>query len=87
MDDKVYREHLEALGEDVVRYRLGNRMPIGNKPENNPSPEFAGAWLAEKAKARIRKDNFRFWVIFIVAVVSAIAAVIAALPVIKSWMG
>jgi hypothetical protein len=87
MNDKVYREHLEELGEDVVRYRLGNRMAIGNKAENNPSPEFAGAWLTEKAKARSRKENFRFWAILIVAVISAIAAVIAAAPVIKSWIG
>ena len=85
MNDKVYREHLEELGEDVVRYRLGNRMAIGNKAENNPPPEFAGAWLTEKAKARRRAESRRFWAVMIVAVISAVAAIIAAQPVVKSW--
>jgi hypothetical protein len=85
MNDKVYREHLEELGEDVVRYRLGNRMPIGNKAENNPPPEFAGAWLTEKAKARRRAEGRRFWAVMIVAIISAVAAIVAAQPVVKSW--
>jgi hypothetical protein len=82
-----YRQYLETLGEDVVRHRLANRMPIGDKPENNPSYEFTRAWLIEKARVRGRRESLRFWVILIVAVVSAIAAVIAAVPVLKSWVG
>ncbi len=86
MNEKVYREHLEELTEGVVLYRLGNRMAIGDKPENNPPYEFARAWLIEKEKARSKRENFRFWIILIVAVISAVAAIIAAVPVVNSWV-
>jgi hypothetical protein len=86
MSDDDYRRYMESVGEDVVRHRLANRMPIGDRPENNPRPEFATAWLAEKDKTRTWKDNVRFWTLLGVAVISAIAAVIAAWPVVVMWI-
>jgi len=80
-----FRSALEKLGEDVVRHRLSNRMPIGDGADNLPYDE-AKAWLAEKADARRRAENLRYWTILIVAVVSAIAAIVAAVPVVKSWV-
>lgn len=49
---RIFVEALENIGEDVVRFRLGNRMPIGDRPEDNPPPEFARLWLKEKDKLR-----------------------------------
>jgi hypothetical protein len=80
-----WREALEKLGEDVVLHRLANRMPIGDGADNLPY-DVARAWLAKRATRRRMVDSVRFWIILIVAVVSAIAAVIAALPVINGWI-
>jgi hypothetical protein len=55
-----YSQYLETLGEEVVQYRLANRMPIGDKPENNPPYEFVRNWLVKKAKARKKAENRRF---------------------------
>ena len=85
MSDDVYRQHLEKLGEDVVRHRLANRMAIGDRPENNPPYEFVHIWLGAKVAKRRRAENWRYGIVLTVAVISAIAAGIAAWPVIKSW--
>jgi hypothetical protein len=84
--DDDYRRYLKILGEDVVGHRLANRMPIGDTPENNPPYELARAWLSERAAARQSTERFRFWTVLIIAVISAIAAIIAAWPVVKAWM-
>jgi type IV secretory pathway component VirB8 len=84
--DDEYRQYLDILGEDVVRHRLANRMPIGDKAENNPPYELARTWLTEKAKARNKVENRRFWIILIIAIISAVAAGIAAIPVVQSWI-
>jgi hypothetical protein len=86
MQDDAYRQHLEELGEEVVRHRLGNRMAIGDRAENNPPYEFTRGWLAEKASLRDKAERRRYLIVLIVAVISAIAAVIAAAPVVKSWV-
>jgi hypothetical protein len=82
MSDDVYRQHLEKLGEDVVRHRLLNRMAIGDRPENNPPYEFVHIWLGAKVAKRRRAENWRYGIILTVAVISAIAAVMAAWPAI-----
>jgi hypothetical protein len=83
---RIYHEALEKLGEDVVGHRLGNRMPIGDAAENNPPYEFVKAWLAEKAAERRRTESRRYTTILTITIISAVAAVIAALPVLKSWI-
>jgi hypothetical protein len=85
MSDDVYRQHLEKLGEDVVRHRVANRVAIGDRPENNPSYEFVHIWLGATVAKRRRAENWRYGIVLTVAVMSAIAAGIAAWPVIKSW--
>ena len=86
MSDNVYRQQLEKLGEDVVRHRLANRMAIGDRPENNPPYEFVHIWLGAKVAKRRRAENWRYGIVLTVAVMSAIAAVMAAWGlVIKSW--
>jgi hypothetical protein len=52
--------YLETLSEDVVRYRLANRMPIGDTVENDPPYELARTWLADKVKAREAREHTVF---------------------------
>jgi hypothetical protein len=85
MPDDRYRQHLERLGEDVVRYRLASRMPIGDGADNLPY-DLARAWLAEKATERRKVESRRYWTVLLVAIVSATGAVIAAAPVIHDWI-
>jgi hypothetical protein len=85
MSDNVYRQQLEKLGEDVVRHRLANRMAIRDRPENNPPYEFVHIWLGAKVAKRRRAETWRHGIVLTVAVISAIAAGIAAWPVIQSW--
>ena len=84
--DDDYRRYLDTLGEDVVRHRLANRMAIGDKAENNPPYDLARAWLTKKADERRRTESRRYRTVLIIAVISAIAAIIAAWPVVKAWM-
>jgi hypothetical protein len=83
---RIYRQKMETLSEDVVRSRLANRMPIGDRPEDNMPPDFAVIWLGEQAAARRRSESRRYLIVLIVAVVSAVAAIVAAAPVVKSWI-
>jgi hypothetical protein len=46
----------------------------------------ARAWLAEKTTERARTERRRYKTILIIAIISAVAAIIAALPVLKSWV-
>jgi hypothetical protein len=85
MPDDRYRQQLQNLGEDVVRHRLANRMPIGDDADNLPA-DLARAWLAEKAAERRKAENRRYWTVLLVAIVSAVGAVIAAAPVIHDWI-
>jgi hypothetical protein len=82
----LYREAMERLGEDVVRMRLANRMPISDRPEDNPPPAFANIWLIQKAAARKKAESVKFWLGIFVGVVAAVAAIVAAAPVVRSWI-
>jgi hypothetical protein len=63
MSDDVYRQHLEELGEDVIRHRLANRMAIGDRPENNPPYDFVHIWLGTKVAKRKRAENWRYGIV------------------------
>jgi hypothetical protein len=84
---RVFCDAMERLSEDVVRMRLANKLPIGDRAEENPPPAFAIIWLIKKAKARRRAEGARYWFLAIVAVISAVAAIVAAIPVVKPWLG
>ena len=59
---------------------------MGDRPENNPPYEFVHIWLGAKVAQRRKAENWRNDIVLTVAVISAIAAVIAAGGlVIKSW--
>jgi hypothetical protein len=82
-----WRQELEALGEDVIRHRLANRLPIGDGANGNLPYDFAKDWLLEKAAERSDRETSRYRIVLIVAVISAAAAIVAAVPVVNSWVG
>jgi hypothetical protein len=82
----AYCEAMELLGADVVRQRMACRLPIGDRPEDNPPPGLAKIWLKEQDAATTRVEGWRFWFLASVSVISAGAAIVAAAPVLKDWL-
>jgi hypothetical protein len=82
MSDAKYLEYLETLGEDAVRRQLANHKLLMNGRDG-----LAQTWLAEKAMAREDAwDRLRL-IIRILVVACVVVAAIAALPMIRSWIG
>ena len=81
MSDAKYREYLETLGEDAVRHQLANQMLMTSRGELAP------AWLAEKAMAQEDAWVRLRLIIRIMVVACAVVAGVAALSMIKSWIG
>jgi hypothetical protein len=79
---RIYIETMTALGEAIVSARVANRLPIGNRPEDNPPPEMTRIWLEETRKRRERIEGFKYWASIIIGIIAAAAAVVAAFPVV-----
>jgi hypothetical protein len=84
---RSYRDAMERLGEDVVRMRLANRMSITDRAEDNPPLPLQMSGSTKRARARMKAETRRNGTVIVIAVISAVAAVIAAIPVVKSWLG
>ena len=82
MIDAKYREYLETLGEDAVRRQLANHKLLMNGRDG-----LAQTWLAEKAMAREDAWVRLRLIIRIMVVACAVVAGVAALSMIKSWIG
>ena len=77
-----WRKEFEMIGPETLRLRLETRRA-----------EFSGecareaeVWLLEQDAARARAENRRYRFILAVAIISAVAAIIAAVPVVTSWI-
>jgi hypothetical protein len=46
----------------------------------------APEWLKEQEYEQRRRETMRYWFMLVVAIVAAIAAVIAAWPIVKEWL-
>ena len=73
---------LASLGEDAVRRQLANHKLLMNGRVG-----LAQTWLAEKAMAREDAWVRLRLIIRIMVVACAVVAGVAALPMIKSWIG
>jgi hypothetical protein len=86
------RDIFELYGPQVVALSLG----LGNLPGGGlqlfPSmimrtvltyQNEASAWLREKRDQTERRETFGFWIMLVLTAIAAIAATIAALPIIK----
>jgi hypothetical protein len=79
------RKLFESMGVDAVRTDLlrafeGNqRIPPAGRHE-------ALEWLSEQEGKRRRRETRRYWFMFVFTLVAAIAACIAAWPIVKGWL-
>jgi hypothetical protein len=82
---------LEWLGTDNVRARLVQRdhdaggTLFGAGAEPTLTKGFAEDWLRYRDEKESKKATRRFWITTTFALVSAIAAMIAAWPVLREW--
>jgi hypothetical protein len=86
-DERRWREVLDNLGPDLVQLRLlgaisesgGQRIVPGIMRANPaPSEAFVENWLSDRQTAIGRRDAARYWRGLAIAVLTLIAAVIAA---------
>lgn len=83
---RIYINAMEHLGEAVVSHRLASRMPVGDHPEDNPPVEMANIWLQKKRTMRLRFESLKYWLGIVIGIAAAVAAIIAAAPVVKDWL-
>jgi hypothetical protein len=77
---------MERLGADVVRFRIASRQPV---TEIFPYPDapIAEEWLPGKKRAAAVGAAWLYAFSLLVSIVAAVAACIAAWPVLKEWFG
>jgi hypothetical protein len=80
--EKKLRAEMQRLGVGVVRARFIARQPV---TDAMPYPDaiYARQWLADEERKARRRERF----LTAVAVVAAIAACIAAWPIVRGWFG
>jgi len=91
-DEKRWRDALERLDPGTVHVKLDpfisgpdpdGRIPGIAADRPFPTRSFVEAWLAEKRWAIERRDAWRFRSVLIFTIIAAVAAVIAAIPVLR----
>jgi hypothetical protein len=77
------RKKFEKYGLDMIRldYVEGGRRLIGP-----PNRSEAQEWIAEKVARDEHRETSRYRAMLFLTVVAAIAAVIAAVPVVQAWI-
>ncbi len=65
------REHFGSVGRELVKHDVANHLYVA------PDKHFAAlAWLAEQRQENEQKDTARHWLLFTVAVLTFIAALL-----------
>jgi hypothetical protein len=77
-----YTRAMAEQGVEVTRMRLAQGLPIVRDANRNPPPGLAVEWLAKQDRKRESRDDWRFWSVLIFTVVAALAAAVAAAPVV-----
>jgi hypothetical protein len=68
---------VHAVRTDLLRAFKGNqRIPPGEALE----------WLSEQEGKQRRRETWRYWIMLWLTLVAAIAACIAAWPIVKGWL-
>lgn len=80
-EERRWLGEMERLGYATVAARFANRMAVIDRTPY-PEDEFVRAWLREKEAATDRRVARQV----AIAVITMIAACIAAWPVIKEWI-
>jgi hypothetical protein len=91
-DEARWRAALDQLGPKDVRTRLAeltsfdpNEMVEIGELMPMPSRQFVEAWLHRRERGQRRIDDWRFRIMLLLAVIAAVAAIIAAIPIIQTW--
>jgi hypothetical protein len=81
------RKLFESMGVDAVRTDMTRAFEGNMKIPPGPGRHEAVAWLSEQERKQRRRDAWRYWFMFVLTAVAAVAASIAAWPIIKDWIG
>ena len=73
------RELFEKLGATTVRLDVHMGEFIQTVADQNQALE----WLAEQDRATARREAFKYWAMLILTLIAAVAACVAAWPVVK----
>ena len=84
--ERQWRDALEELGPENVRLRLA-QTDTGSilSGYGDLKKRYAERWLAEKDRGEVKRRERWNWATIIVALVAAVAAIVAAWPVVQSW--
>jgi hypothetical protein len=77
-----YKRAMALQGVEVTRLRLAQGLPIIRDAFRSPPPGLAAEWVAEQDRKKERRESRRFWSVLIFTVIAALAAVVAAIPVV-----
>ena len=78
--DPQNRALFEKIGLEVMRIDF----PMGTVIPDGPARGQALEWIAEQEAKQRRRDTCRFWAILIFTIIAAVAACIAAWPILRS---
>ena len=94
-DEERWRAEMKKLGLSVIKMRLADRESAGPGRGSlvrnicaHPEPlrSFVEDWVIEEERSVEGREKTRFrWMVLLTAV-AAVAAVIAAWPIVKSWL-
>jgi type IV secretory pathway component VirB8 len=76
------RAKFKKLGLQYVRKDIGFGFSIADEQETAEAKE----WMHEEETKLARRESWRFWSMLIFTLIAAVAACIAAVPVIKDWI-
>jgi hypothetical protein len=76
------RKLFESIGVDAVRTDLLRAFEGNQRIPAGPGRHQALEWLSEQERKQRRRETLQYWLMFAFTVVAAIAACVAALPVV-----
>ena len=80
------RKLFDSMGVDAVRTDLQRGFEGNQRIPPGPGRHEALEWLSEQEHKQRRRETLRYWFMFVFTVVAAIAACIAAGPIVKEWL-
>lgn len=80
------RKLFESMGVDAVRTDLLRAFEGNQRIPPGPGRHQALEWLSEQERKQRRRETWHYWFMFVFTLVAAIAACIAALPIVKEWL-
>jgi hypothetical protein len=88
-EERRWLGEMEHLGYAIIAARFASRMAVTDRPPY-PEADFVRAWLREQERAALREKeraaNRRLAWQTSIAVITMIAACVAAWPVVKDWI-